>query len=31
MKNKICYWLDEESTDEIDIDSLEDLGIDTEI
>ena len=31
MKNKIGYWLDEESTNDIDVDSLEDLGIDTEI
>lgn len=31
MKNKIGYWLDEESNDDIDIDGLEELGIDTEI
>lgn len=31
MKNKIGYWLDEESIDDIDIDGLKELGIEAEI
>ena len=31
MKNKIGYWLDEESNEDIDIDGLEELGIEVEV
>lgn len=31
MKKRIGYWLDEETIDDIDIDGLEELGIETEI